>query len=98
MDHPEDAVHIAMSRILRHLPPETEEDRALVTELDEQVPLRDSTQAIEDTVEAAVTLWNLTAQERTSVRTIQREGAKLGRNDPCHCGSGKKFKQCHGKT
>ena len=21
---------------------------------------------------------------------------KLGRNDPCHCGSGKKFKKCHG--
>jgi preprotein translocase subunit SecA len=23
------------------------------------------------------------------------EGSKLGRNDPCHCGSGKKYKQCH---
>ena len=22
-------------------------------------------------------------------------GAKLGRNDPCHCGSGKKYKACH---
>ena len=22
---------------------------------------------------------------------------KIGRNDPCHCGSGKKFKQCHGR-
>lgn len=98
MEHPDDAVHIAMSRILRHLPPETDEDRALVAELDEQVPLRSDTHAIEDTVEAAVTLWNLTAQERTAVRTIQREGVKLGRNDPCHCGSGKKFKQCHGKN
>jgi len=26
-----------------------------------------------------------------------REGNKVGRNDPCPCGSGKKFKQCHGK-
>ena len=26
-----------------------------------------------------------------------RENQKLGRNDPCWCGSGKKFKQCHGK-
>ena len=26
-----------------------------------------------------------------------REGQKVGRNDPCPCGSGKKFKQCHGK-
>jgi len=22
--------------------------------------------------------------------------SKLGRNDPCHCGSGKKYKRCHG--
>jgi len=26
-----------------------------------------------------------------------REAPKVGRNDPCPCGSGKKFKQCHGK-
>tara|TARA_R110002167_G_scaffold144413_8_gene334748 strand:+ start:19818 stop:22610 length:2793 start_codon:yes stop_codon:yes gene_type:complete len=26
-----------------------------------------------------------------------RDGQKVGRNDPCYCGSGKKFKQCHGK-
>jgi preprotein translocase subunit SecA len=26
-----------------------------------------------------------------------RQEPKLGRNDPCHCGSGKKFKHCHGK-
>jgi len=22
-------------------------------------------------------------------------GAKIGRNDPCHCGSGRKYKNCH---
>ena len=27
---------------------------------------------------------------------VTREGVKVGRNDPCPCGSGKKFKQCHG--
>jgi SEC-C motif len=26
----------------------------------------------------------------------RREAPKLGRNDPCFCGSGKKFKKCHG--
>jgi preprotein translocase subunit SecA len=25
-----------------------------------------------------------------------RAGAKVGRNDPCPCGSGKKYKKCHG--
>ncbi len=35
--------------------------------------------------------------ESKKVRTQVREGAKVGRNDPCPCGSGKKYKQCHGK-
>ena len=26
-----------------------------------------------------------------------RAGQKVGRNDPCPCGSGKKYKQCHGQ-
>ena len=29
--------------------------------------------------------------------TVHRAGPKIGRNDPCHCGSGKKYKKCHGK-
>ena len=29
--------------------------------------------------------------------TFERPGVKIGRNDPCPCGSGKKYKQCHGK-
>lgn len=31
------------------------------------------------------------------VETVVREAKKVGRNDPCPCGSGKKYKQCHGK-
>lgn len=31
-----------------------------------------------------------------SGQPIVREGVKVGRNDPCPCGSGKKYKQCHG--
>ncbi len=30
------------------------------------------------------------------VQTVRREGPKVGRNDPCPCGSGKKYKKCHG--
>jgi preprotein translocase subunit SecA len=29
--------------------------------------------------------------------TFVRDGRKVGRNEPCPCGSGKKYKQCHGK-
>jgi preprotein translocase subunit SecA len=30
-------------------------------------------------------------------RTVKRTEKKIGRNDPCPCGSGMKYKQCHGK-
>lgn len=33
-----------------------------------------------------------------TVKTIRNPGAKLGRNDPCPCGSGRKFKSCCLKT
>jgi preprotein translocase subunit SecA len=29
--------------------------------------------------------------------TVVRDGRKVGRNDPCPCGSGQKYKNCHGK-
>ena len=28
--------------------------------------------------------------------TVVRKDQKVGRNDPCPCGSGKKYKKCHG--
>lgn len=31
-------------------------------------------------------------------RTVRNEGPKVGRNDPCPCGSGKKYKQCCGRN
>lgn len=35
--------------------------------------------------------------EETSNQPMVREERKVGRNEPCPCGSGKKYKQCHGK-
>ena len=40
----------------------------------------------------------LSAKTASNQETILRVEQKLGRNDPCHCGSGKKYKQCHGKA
>ena len=31
-------------------------------------------------------------------QTVRRTEKKIGRNDPCPCGSGKKYKKCHGKS
>src|SRR5215203_143445 len=32
------------------------------------------------------------------IKTVRHDGAKVGRNDPCPCGSGKKYKKCHGAS
>ena len=37
------------------------------------------------------------ANQEQDVEPFEREGVKVGRNDPCPCGSGQKYKQCHGK-
>ncbi|MDP1804597.1 MAG: SEC-C metal-binding domain-containing protein, partial [Acidimicrobiales bacterium] len=36
-------------------------------------------------------------EEVTHAPVVKSEHEKLGRNQPCWCGSGKKFKLCHGK-
>ncbi|RPH80534.1 MAG: preprotein translocase subunit SecA, partial [Nitrospiraceae bacterium] len=35
-------------------------------------------------------------EEPVPPQTVQRSDEKVGRNDPCPCGSGKKYKKCHG--
>jgi preprotein translocase subunit SecA len=37
------------------------------------------------------------APARESAQPFMRSTQKVGRNDPCPCGSGKKFKHCHGR-
>jgi preprotein translocase subunit SecA len=37
------------------------------------------------------------AADAAATQPIERQFAKVGRNDPCPCGSGKKYKHCHGK-
>ncbi|TLS84426.1 preprotein translocase subunit SecA [Photobacterium damselae subsp. damselae] len=39
----------------------------------------------------------LADDEESTQGTYEREERKVGRNEPCPCGSGKKYKQCHGK-
>jgi uncharacterized protein len=53
-------------------------------------------EAIDETLDALHELSERTHDERWRVPTVRRESPKPGRNDPCPCGSGRKFKQCHG--
>ncbi|MGE5161623.1 MAG: preprotein translocase subunit SecA, partial [Betaproteobacteria bacterium] len=50
-------------------------------------------QAEEEGGETAV----LAESEEAKAQPFKRFGDKIGRNDPCPCGSGKKYKQCHGR-
>ncbi len=36
------------------------------------------------------------APPKEAAQPVKRQQAKVGRNDPCPCGSGKKYKKCHG--
>jgi uncharacterized protein len=92
----DDTVHAALARLYRHLPAETDEERELVETMRREAPLADIDAAVEDMVAAVADLYDVTREIRYKVETVRREAPKVGRNDPCPCGSGKKFKQCHG--
>lgn len=94
----DDAVLSALARLYRHLPAESDEEREVVATLDREHPLTTLDDAIEDLVIAVADLSDLTRKARFKVETVKRDAPKAGRNDPCACGSGKKFKACHGKT
>ena len=93
---PDDAVMSALARLYRHLPAETDEEREVVATIEQEHPLATLDDAIEDLVVTVADLADLTRDSRYKVDTIKRETPKVGRNDPCPCGSGKKYKHCHG--
>jgi preprotein translocase subunit SecA len=43
------------------------------------------------------TVTNAPSEEPVVTQPVRRDHPKVGRNDPCYCGSGKKYKKCHGK-
>src|SRR5207245_11642406 len=47
---------------------------------------------------ARVTLSHGGPAAPEKIETVRRDGDKVGRNDPCPCGSGKKYKKCHGRA
>ena len=97
-DMPDDAIAAALARLYRHLPAETPEEKEVVETLNREHPLKDLDDAIEELVVTVADLADLTEAERYLVETIRRDTPKVGRNDPCPCGSGRKYKQCHGSN
>ena len=98
LELPDPAIDVALARLYRHLPAQTDEEREVVATLDKEHPLATLDEAIEDLIVIVADLEDLTRDRRYKVETVKRDAPKVGRNDPCPCGSSKKFKQCHGKT
>jgi len=53
-------------------------------------------QAAEDLPVLVLAIYDFWRTMRIPAETVRRESPKVGRNEPCPCGSGRKFKQCCG--
>ena len=97
-DTEDSAVMSTLARLYRHLPPTSDEERELVATVDRLQPLKSLDDGIEDLIAAVVELSDLTEAQRYRVETVRRDAPKVGRNDACPCGSGRKYKHCHGAS
>ncbi len=92
----DDAVATTLTRLYRFLPAEGDEEEATAALLAREHPIATLDAAIEEVVACVGELYDLTAPLRYQVEAVRRAAPKVGRNDPCPCGSGRKFKVCHG--
>jgi len=97
----DDAGTAALTGILRHLPADADDDSDESREfardreaLDRDLPLADLDEAIAVLVDSVMEVADVSRPRRPAAR----EAPKVGRNDPCPCGSGRKFKHCHGAS
>lgn len=90
----------ALVGILRHVPDDPDDEgggaqwlHELKAEADAEVPLESLDEAIADVLDCVLDIADITRPRRP----LERTAPKVGRNDPCPCGSGRKFKHCHGR-
>jgi preprotein translocase subunit SecA len=81
-------------RFLFLLEPMTEEERQAEEERLRREEERRRQQ--QEAIFAAASRSAAGVTAKGGVQTVVHKTAKVGRNDPCPCGSGKKYKQCHG--
>ena len=86
--------------VLRHLPLDPDdtsaESAAFLLErrrIDREIPLADLDDAIDELVACVLDAVQMSRPNQP----VTRAAPKVGRNDPCPCGSGKKYKACHGR-
>ena len=86
-------------RFLSHLQIQRQDEAELIEQRRREAAEKEKLafQHAEASAMAAETAGGDAEPERPADQPYVREGKKVGRNEPCPCGSGKKYKQCHGK-
>jgi preprotein translocase subunit SecA len=82
-------------RVLARVEPVSEEEMAAMEE--ERRRQQEMAMKLEHAQASALSEDSVQEQEQLAEKPFVREGRKVGRNEPCPCGSGKKYKQCCGK-
>ncbi len=88
-------VATALGRLYRHLPEDVDGASGAAATAARADP-GDLDAAIGELVDCVATLYELTEPLRYKVDPVRRAAPKVGRNEPCPCGSGRKYKHCHG--
>ncbi|MEM9779505.1 MAG: SEC-C metal-binding domain-containing protein, partial [Pseudomonadota bacterium] len=94
-----DRLRVDVTSQLSHIKLMTEEEqRALIAQFQaQQAAQANKTVAAAGAVTAAAT-GEVDAQSDTATEEVPLAWAKTGRNEPCPCGSGLKYKHCHGRA
>jgi uncharacterized protein len=74
---------------------------ATIEALHDDVPgrrMNHRTKRLDELSEAAVAIHRFFQAQRPSQMHVPAGAVRVGRNEPCPCGSGKKFKRCHGAS
>ncbi|HEY3634376.1 MAG TPA: UPF0149 family protein [Caldimonas sp.] len=88
-------VAAVLARLFRFLPDDAGDGTSAGQRERLQISLDD---AIGELVGCVAELYELTLPLRYKVAPVRHAAPKVGRNDPCPCGSGRKYKHCHGAT
>jgi len=89
-----DAVKLEVTRITATVQVRSEQDVQAAEQQHEQVS---NVQYHHADADEALAGSDRSLEESSSSQPVTRDTPKVGRNDPCPCGSGKKYKHCHGK-
>ena len=92
LDDPQ--VSSALARLFRFLPADPADDDGTAPAAPGSAVSLDT--AVDEVVATVAELYELTLPLRYKVEAVRHAAPKVGRNDPCPCGSGRKFKVCHG--